>query len=174
MIFSSYKNASVIHKKTAATAADNNIKAPPAQATRIKDGKDYVLLPEFINAYRLIKNPLLCSKTKENSFQTLNRTIWTNNKAFKSGMLDDLDCPYYGEIETMEHLYFGCEYYSELQWTDLGKYITGYIKDKFDPSCPELRITYRSIVFNQELTDIHRKLHCWVHWQEPVMSLLTG
>ena len=134
----------------------------------------FVLLPEFINAYRLIKNPLLCSKTKENSFQTLNRTIWTNNKAFKSGMLDDLDCPYYGEIETMEHLYFGCEYYSELQWTDLGKYITGYIKDKFDPSCPELRITYRSIVFNQELTDIHRKLHCWVHWQEPVMSLLTG
>ena len=75
MIFSSYKNASVIHKKIATAAADNNIKAPPALATQIKDGKDYVLLPEFINAYRLIKKPLLCAKTKENSFQTLNRTI---------------------------------------------------------------------------------------------------
>ena len=42
-----------------------NIEAPPALATRIKDGKDYVLFPEFINAYRLIKNPLLCSKTIE-------------------------------------------------------------------------------------------------------------
>ena len=42
-------------------------------------------------------------------------------------MQDDLDCPYCGEIETMEHLYFGCEYYSELQWTDLGRYITGYV-----------------------------------------------
>ena len=158
MIFSSYKNASVIHKKIAAAAADKNIKAPPALATRIKDGKDYVLLPDFINAYRLIKNPLLCSKTKENSFQTLNRTIWTNNKAFKSGMRDDPDCPYCGETETMEHLYFGCENYSELQWTDLGRYITSYIQDKFDPTCPELRITYRSIVFNQEITNIHRKL----------------
>ena len=56
MIFSSHKNASVVHKKTATAAADNNIKAPPALATRIKDGKDYVLLPEFSNAYRLIKN----------------------------------------------------------------------------------------------------------------------
>ena len=71
MIFSSYKNASVIHKKTVTAAADNNIKAPPpAPATRIKDSKDYVLLPEFINPYKLIKNPLLYSKTKENSFQS--------------------------------------------------------------------------------------------------------
>ena len=30
MIFSSYKNASVIHKKTVTAAADNNIKAPPS------------------------------------------------------------------------------------------------------------------------------------------------
>ena len=62
-------------QKIATAAADNNIEAPPALATRIKDGKDYVLLPDFINAYRLIKKTLLCSKTKENSFQTLNRTI---------------------------------------------------------------------------------------------------
>ena len=39
--FSSYKNASVIRKKTANAAANNNIKAPLALATQIKDGKDY-------------------------------------------------------------------------------------------------------------------------------------
>ena len=94
---------------------DKTIDAPPALATRIRDRTCYVEKQDFINAYLHIKNPLLCSKTKENSFQTLNRTIWTNNKAFKSGMREDPDCPYCAEVETMEHLYFGCKLYSELQ-----------------------------------------------------------
>ena len=48
--------------------------------------------------------------------------------------------------------------YSELQWTDLGKYITQYIRQTSDPDCSEIRITYRNIIFNEEIKDIHRKL----------------
>ena len=85
----------IIHTKIKTAAADRTIKSPPALPTRMRDGKEYLLLPEFMNTYHpLIKHPLLCAKTKENTFQTLNRTIWTNNKAFKSGMRDDPDCPH--------------------------------------------------------------------------------
>ena len=124
----------------------------------MRDRIDYVQLQDFVNAYLQIKNPLLCSKTKENSFQTLNRTIWTNNKAFKSRTRETPDCPYCGDVETMEHLYFGCKMYSELQWMDLGKYITQYIRQTTDPDCSEIRITYRNIIFNEEIKNIHRKL----------------
>ena len=48
--------------------------------------------------------------------------------------------------------------YSELQWTDLGKYITQYIRQTSDTDCSEIRITYRNIIFNEEIKDIHRKL----------------
>ena len=137
---------------------DKTIDAPPALATRIRDRTSYVEKQDFINAYLHIKNPLLCSKTKENSFQTLNRTIWTNNKAFKSRMREDMDCPYCAEVETMKHLYFGCELYSELQWIDFCKYITQYIRQTFDPECPEIRITYRNIIFTEEIKNLNRRL----------------
>ncbi len=37
----------------------------------------------FNNAYQLLKLPTLTSKTGETAFQEVNRTVWTNNKAFK-------------------------------------------------------------------------------------------
>jgi hypothetical protein len=40
------------------------------------------------NCYSPILSYLLPSKTKETAFQILNRTVWTNNKAFKSGTSD--------------------------------------------------------------------------------------
>ena len=82
ILFGASRNASITHKKLQMKLVDKTIDAPPALATRIRDRTCYVEKQDFINAYLHIKNPLLCSKTKENSFQTLNRTIWTNNRAF--------------------------------------------------------------------------------------------
>ena len=62
------------------------------------------------------------------------------------------------EVETMEHLYFGCELYSELQWIDLCKCTTQYIRQTFDPECPEIRITYRNITFNEEIKNLNQRL----------------
>ena len=73
-------------------------------------------------------------------------------------MREDPDCPYCAEVETMEHLYLGCELYSELQWIDLCKYITQYIRQTFDQECPEIRITYRNIIFNEEIKNLNRRL----------------
>ena len=73
-------------------------------------------------------------------------------------MREDPDCPYCAEVETMEHLYFGCEFYSELQWVDLCKYITQYIRQTYDPHCPEIWITYRNIIFNEEIKNLNRRL----------------
>ena len=58
----------------------------------------------------------------------------------------------------MEHLYLGCEFYSELQWIDLCKYITQYIRQTYDPQSPEIRITYRNIIFNEEIKNLNRRL----------------
>ena len=58
----------------------------------------------------------------------------------------------------MEHLCFGCELYSELQWIGLGKYKTQYIQQTTDLTCHEIRIMYRYIIFDKEIKDIRRKL----------------
>jgi hypothetical protein len=64
----------------------------------------------FSTPYKVISLAFLPSKTKETTFQTLNSTILTCNKAFKSGMAPDpTSCK---EPETMEHLLYACENYS--------------------------------------------------------------
>ena len=90
----------------------------------MRDNNDVVDIESYKKAYPLTENQHLTNKTKENSIQTLNRTIWTNNKAFKLGMRNNPDCDYCGEIETMEHLYYGCENFAKNQWLDLSRLLT--------------------------------------------------
>jgi hypothetical protein len=57
----------------------------PSYQTRIRDG--LAVRPSqrnFTNAYNILRLPTITSKIRETAFQILNRTIWTNNKAFKS------------------------------------------------------------------------------------------
>jgi hypothetical protein len=52
----------------------------------------------------IIGYPLLPSNTREPAFQIFNRIKWTNNKTFKSGLLDSPLCYRRHEAETKEHL----------------------------------------------------------------------
>ncbi len=52
-------------------------------------GRDGVYVPErqtLVDSFKVLSLPYLSSKTKEVAFQILNRTVWTNNKSFKSGL----------------------------------------------------------------------------------------
>jgi hypothetical protein len=65
----------------------------------------------LLNAYK--DHTHFCpSKTKKITFQTLNRTMRTCNKTYKSGLSLDTKCLRCEEPETMEHLLLACENYS--------------------------------------------------------------
>jgi hypothetical protein len=84
-LFALDKNLSQIFKQQQRQKLHKMIQVPPSYTTRQRDG---ITLPQratFINAYKVLHLSLLPSKTKETVFQILNRTIWTQNKAFKSG-----------------------------------------------------------------------------------------
>jgi hypothetical protein len=92
---------------------DNEIGVAPSYRTRIGDG--LAVRPsqrDFTNAYNILRLPMITSKTRETAFQILNRTIWTNNKAFKSRLRANPHCERCKKVETMEHLLCECEYYS--------------------------------------------------------------
>jgi hypothetical protein len=80
----------------------------------------------------------------------LNRTIWTNNKGFKSHMRDDDGCPYCGQTETMEHLLMFCENYAELQWEDISKYIIQMLRDRLGIDHISIIIHSNQVFFHQE------------------------
>jgi len=115
----------------------------------------------FISAYGILKNPLLPLKTKEISFQILNRTLWTNNKAYKSHMSDSNLCRFCDEIETVEHTILQCENYAALQlefrtYHDRILYsvhCTVYIRQKYTKA-PSIHLTYHKVIFNKEIPNI--------------------
>ncbi len=97
-----------------------SIQLPPSYATPKRAG---VILPQrvtFKEAYQVPFMSLLPSNTKKMVFQVLHRTIWTENKAFKSGIAVDprwLRCE---EAETIKHLLYGCENFSAKMWVLAG------------------------------------------------------
>jgi len=107
----------------------------------------------FISAYGILHNPIVPLKTKEISFQILNRTLWTNNKAHKSNMSDSNLCRFCDEIETTEHAILQCENYASLQWEMLGQILTEYIRQK-NVEAPHMQLTYHTVIYNKEMPNL--------------------
>jgi hypothetical protein len=147
-LLNSPNNISTIYRKHAMKAATAQIGIAPAYLTRERDN---VYVPErrtFSAAYEVLNLPMMPSKTKETAFQVLNRTIWTNNKAHKSGLREDSDCDYCGEEETMEHLLHGCENYSIKVWEEASRVITALCTQQAGQEVARIQLTPKEIIYN--------------------------
>jgi hypothetical protein len=122
---------------------------PPAFGTRERDG---VYVPErqtFLDSFKVLSLPYLSSKTKEVAFQVLNRTVWTNNKSYKSGLSPSPQCHRCEEIETMEHLLYLCPSYSEGLWVEFGRALTQTITQYTNEYTARIELTPKEIIYNK-------------------------
>jgi hypothetical protein len=111
-----------------------------------------VYVPEkqtFKDAFGVLSLPFMSSKTKETAFQILNRTIWTNNKAFKSGMHPSPLCFRCDEAETMEHLLYLCPNYAEKVWLEAGHLLTRAVTQFTNEYTARIDLTPKEIVYNK-------------------------
>jgi hypothetical protein len=154
-LFLEGKNMSIWYKKLITADLERKIKIPPAYKTRMNDRIARPDLSEFPKSYRFVTDPIIPSKTKEISFQIINRTLWTNNKAYKSGIRDDPACPVCERTETIEHLVADCDNYSYLRWTDLNQALTNTLRAE-TPNIARIELTFQNILFNLENEALHR------------------
>jgi hypothetical protein len=128
---------------------DTDIGVAPAYQTRARDNVHIrPTVPTLSNAYQVLRLPLLPSKTRETAFQVLNRTIWTNNKAYKSKMRGDPNCERCGLVETMEHALCECLHYAQLLWIQLGEVITEYLNSTSEDYIPKVEYNQLNIIYN--------------------------
>ncbi len=88
------------------------------------------------------------NKTRETSFQVLNHTIWTNKKAYRSGIAENATCNRCEEEETKEHLLYGCENYSALIWQEYSTLITNTLAHIAGHQIARMDHTPKEIIFN--------------------------
>ena len=141
-------NMSVLYKKFTQDKLTKEIDTAPAYDTRLRDG---VYVPDkrtFQDAFRVTTMAHLPCKTKETAFQILNRTVWTNNKAFKSGRRDDPNCDWCEETETMEHLLYGCDNHTSLLWREISTLMTRLITRLAGKQVARMDYTPKEIVYN--------------------------
>ncbi len=131
---------------------------PPAYGTRERDSIYVPELQTFREAFQVLNLPLLSSKMKETTFQILNRTIWTNNKDFKSGLADSPMCYRCDEIEAMEHLLYLCPNYSDFLWQELGHTPTAATTNFTGKHVARIDFTPKEIVFNKPHPTLGQRL----------------
>jgi hypothetical protein len=148
---------------------DTSIGVAPAFRTRIRDNLAVrVTQRTFNNAYHVLRLPTLTSKTRETAFQILNRTIWTNNKAFRSRMKPTPTCDRCDSTETMEHLLCECENYSIPLWTKLADSWTRLLNYISIEPVPRVELGQLNIIYNIP----HPSLILHVHDQATRNALL--
>jgi hypothetical protein len=149
LLFRKDYNISQTYKKIIRHNLHQAMGTPPAFGTRERDG---VYVPErqtFVDSFRVLSLPFMSSKTKEVAFQILNRTVWTNNKSFKSGLIDSPLCLRCEEVETMEHLLYLCPNYAEKLWIELGLALTQSIAQFSQEYTARIDLTPKEIVYNK-------------------------
>jgi len=139
---------SIKYRKQSRQDLDASIGTAPAYATRQRDGVFYPSPKTFTDAYKVIEIGSMPNKTKETSFQILNRTIWTNRKAFRSRLADSASCDRCEEEETMEHLLYGCENYSAVVWREFSTLITATTSHIAGHPVARMDHTPKEIVYN--------------------------
>jgi hypothetical protein len=97
----------------------------------------------------------------------LNRTTWTNNKAFKSGKRDNPNCDYCGQPETIEHLLHNCEEYSAELWIELGHSLTAALTTHSGNEILTIPFSPLEIIYNK----IHPSIK--LHLTEKSIQLMT-
>jgi hypothetical protein len=142
------QNMSVQNRKMNMAKIQQTWKVAPAYATRERDDIYVPDISTFSTGYNVLKDSSLPSKTKEVVFETLNRTIWTNNKAFKSGRKDTSDCEKCGRQETMEHLLYNCPHYSMKVWEEYSGGITQLTEWIKGEPIARIQLTPREIIYN--------------------------
>jgi hypothetical protein len=142
-------NMSRRNKLLCRSILDAEIGVAPAYHTRARDNVHIrPTIQTFNNAFQLLRLPSLTSKTRETAFQVLNRTVWTNNKAFKSRIRDNPNCERCGLTETMEHTLCECLHYAQLLWIKLGEVITKYLNSISTEYVPKVEYSQLNIIYN--------------------------
>ena len=99
----------------------------------------------------------LPSKTIENSFNVLNRQIWTNQKESckntARGEDSDNSCSLCGATENTQHLMFECPEYSEIMWDSLSDALNSVSENE-----RPIQVHMFNVMYNTEIKNLPEKM----------------
>ena len=117
-------NPSHILKKQEKRTQEDTWVVAPSRLTRYKEGIPVPDIHTYNAAYIRNKKSNFSEYQKSLNLAILNRTAWSNSKAFKSGKREDDNCDKCRGTETIEHMFLDCPGYAEPIWETMKQLIT--------------------------------------------------
>ncbi len=119
------------------------------ESTFLKNRLSKALFWYFPSSFRLPNLRKPSSKTKETAFQILNRTVWTNNKAFQSGLLDPPPVIVGMRSRRSNTSFIHAPNYSEKLWLEIGQTLTSSITQYANEYTVRIEFTPNETIFNK-------------------------
>ena len=136
---------------------NNRLEGPPSYKTRKRDKYALPPLHTYMTGYLNIVKSDIPSKTKEISFNILNRMCWTNQKRYKSLAANNMgeegikNCSLCCQVETTQHLIFECQEYSEGLWEIMSKVIS-------EITGKNIQIHIFNVMYNIKIREVENKI----------------
>ena len=103
-------------KEARTNSLANTFLQAPSRATRLTDNLPVPSQADLKGSYSRNFRSSIPTYQKSLNLHILNRTLWTNDKAFKSGIRDSGECEKCGETEDTLHIFLECASYAEKIW----------------------------------------------------------
>jgi hypothetical protein len=142
---------SSLHRNLYRKEKEAEIPGPPAYFTRSREGIPVPNLQKFMKGYLNLFKLNISSKTLTNSFNIMNRQIWTNKKQYLSAgnteRVVNEKCNLCDQVETTMHLLFECTKCAEPLWNIVEETINA-LKDHTTPQAPLYRTHSFLVIYN--------------------------
>ena len=145
-------NPSYILKQQEKRKQEELWEVAPSRLTRYKEGIPVPDVQTYNAAYTKNKKSNFSEYQKSLNLAILNRTAWSNSKAFKSGKRENDTCDKCLNTETIEHIFLDCPGYAEPIWEAV-KQLINQCKSK--PGITS--ISQDQIIYNKNITVLSKE-----------------
>ena len=166
--FKNREKISKIYRLLIIKPADDKHEGPPAYKTRREDRiPALITIKEFSSAYTYNMIIPTSTRNKSMNFEILNRTIWTNRKAYLSNMENEGKCDRCGQNEDTEHMFIECDKYPYPIWQHLERILQTVYRSQITRNQGRLgdmpKITRYQIMFLQKFNSLKENENLQIH-----------
>ena len=149
-----YKDKHFVSKALKLLMVEQNQAPPPGLLTRVRDGVGTYEIEDVMRSFKRILNEKIPMRLKSLHIEFVNRTLWSRNKLFKFGLVENPNCGRCQVVATTEHCIFECSFPSFCATK-----IATYLDNRIHGGVPHINLAREKLfLYNMYIEELQPRL----------------